>query len=91
MIEEITNGLIAATNNSLEKIIADAFRRHFGYDIQFADKEELQHLITEGEELQSFQYCHETFLYISGWETKYEFDSVGAKVKVLMKMKYKMV
>ena len=89
MIEEIINGLIAGTNNSLERIIADAFRRHFGYDIRCADKEELQHLITEGEEIQSFQYRHETFLYISGWETKYEFDRDGAKA--LMKMKYKMV
>lgn len=89
MMEEITNGLIAANNNSLERIIADAFRRHFGYDIQCADKEELQHLITEGEEIQSFQYRHETFLYISGWETKYEFDRFGAMV--LMKMKFKMV
>lgn len=89
MIEEITKGLITANNNNLERIIADAFHRHFGYDILYADKEELQHLITEGEEIQSFQYCHETFLYISGWETEYEFDRFGAKV--FMKMKYKMV
>ncbi len=89
MIEEITKGLIGTTNNSLERIIAEAFRCHFGYDISCADKDELQHLITEGSEIQSFQYRHETFLYISGWEQKYEFDGFGAKV--LMKMKYKMV
>lgn len=89
MIEEITTGLIGATNNSLERIIADAFLRHFGYNIRCADKEELQHLITEGEEIQSFQYRHETFLYVTDWEYDYHFDE--DKVVCKMKMKFKMV
>lgn len=74
----------------LEKIIADAFRHHFGYDIVLADKEEFMHLCTEGSDIQSFLYLNETFLYI----TNFEIDSIlcdkdGAKVT--MKMKYKFV
>ena len=90
MMEKLTEGIIAANNRKLEEIIADAFHNHFGYSIAFANKMELQHIIVEGEEVQSFQYRHETFLYITDWDIDYDLlDKAGAKV--YMKMKYKFV
>lgn len=85
-----SESMLSATDRSLEKIIADAFHNHFGYDIALANKDELHHLTSEGSDIQSFLYRNETFLYI----TDYEIDSIlcdkdGAKVT--MKMKYKFV
>ena len=72
-----------------ERIIKDAFRQHFGFDISDADKEELCQVITKGSDIMSLQYHHETFLYFTDW--KYEYRRSDGKIEVLMKTKYKFV
>ena len=49
---------------SIDRIIEEAFLEHFGFllrDVQ--DKENLEHIIVQGETIESFRYRGETFLY----------------------------
>lgn len=49
---------------SIDRIIEEAFLEHFGFPLQdVKDREELEHIIVQGDPVESFRYRGETFLY----------------------------
>jgi len=76
-IENIVDDAIAEFSKKQETVIRDAFLHHFGFPLEdVQDKEELEHIIVEGQDVSSFRYHGETFLY---WKdvTDYELNSCG--------------
>lgn len=74
-MEEINNIVLEGMRlqiDQLNKIIEDAFLKHFGFPIQEAEKGELKYLQTEGDPIVSFMYRGETFLYVEN--KPYDFD-----------------
>lgn len=62
--KQILGDLIEKHYSTLDKIIQEAFREHFGFELlEVQDKEELEHIIVQGEPIESFRYRGETFLY----------------------------
>lgn len=48
-----------------DELLKDAFREHFGFELtDVKDKENLKHIIVQGEPISSFRYRGETFLYL---------------------------
>lgn len=62
--KQIQEDLIKKQMSSLDQLLRDAFREHFGFDIlDVHDKDELEHIIVQGDPIESFRYRGETFLY----------------------------
>ena len=58
-----------------DEILKDAFLSHFGFAIEeVEDKENLEHIIVNGEPISSFRYRGETFLYMQD-KPDYEIDN----------------
>lgn len=57
---------------SIDRIIEEAFMEHFGFPLQdVKDRENLEHLIVQGDPIESFRYRGETFLY---WNREMDFQ-----------------
>lgn len=89
MFDKLYKDIITAGNDKLDALIRDAFRKHFGYDIDKADKSELKHYLTLMK-IESYAYRGEIFLYVSEWDYDYNFSN-PEKVTCTMKMSYKFV
>ena len=50
--------------STLEKLVVDAFQKHFGISIYDVDLREIEHIRVEGDPIESYRYRGETFLYI---------------------------
>lgn len=50
--------------STLEKLVVDAFQKHFGISIYDVDLREIEHIRIEGDPIESYRYRGETFLYI---------------------------
>lgn len=69
-IEDIVGNAMADSRKKQDSVLRDAFLHHFGFPLeQVQDKENLEHIVVEGQDVSSFRYRGETFLY---W--KDEFD-----------------
>ena len=85
--QEIVREHIAAT----EKIIMDAFEKHFGFQItQVADKENLVRVVQEGVPEDVYRYRGEAFLYMSHVRD-IEYNKTSNCHEVTVSLKYKMV
>ncbi len=49
---------------TIDKLIEDAFQKHFSVSIHDVDLREIEHIVVEGDPIESFIYRGETFLYI---------------------------
>ncbi len=49
---------------TVDKLIEDAFQKHFSVSIHDVDLREIEHIVVEGDPIESFIYRGETFLYI---------------------------
>ena len=47
-----------------EKLIVDAFQKHFGISIYDVDLREIEHIRVEGDPIESYRYRGKTFLYV---------------------------
>ena len=76
--------------STLEKLVVDAFQKHFGISIYDVDLREIEHIRVEGDPIESYRYRGETFLYMQvPFDIDANTDSQG--VKVTMKYNYKEV
>ena len=50
--------------STLEKLVVDAFQKHFGISIYDVDLREIEHIRVEGDPIESYRYRCETFLYV---------------------------
>ena len=85
-IEELYRGHLSA----LEKCLVDAFESHFGISIDDVDLREIEHIVVEGDPIESYRYRGETFLYVQvPGDIDINKDPQG--VKLTMTYKYKEV
>ena len=49
---------------TVDKLIEDAFQKHFSVSIHDVDLREIEHIRVEGDPIESYRYRGETFLYI---------------------------
>ena len=64
-IEETLALQMAKQVQAIDKIIQDAFRKHFGKTLaEVKDTENLKHIVVEGSPIESYQYQGQTFLLI---------------------------
>ena len=73
-----------------EKLVVDAFQKHFGISIFDVDLREIEHIRVEGNPIESYRYRGETFLYVQvPGDIDINTDPQG--VKLTMTYKYKEV
>ena len=73
-----------------EKLVVDAFQKHFGISIYDVDLREVEHRVAEGDPLESYRYMGETFLYVQvPGDIDINTDSKGVKVTMTYKYKIK--
>lgn len=85
--QELINEHVAAT----EKIIMDAFEKHFGFPItQVKDVENLECVNKEGDPDDAYRYREETFLFISHMRD-IKFHKTCNCHEVRVSLSYKMV
>ena len=73
-----------------EKLVMDAFQKHFGISIYDVDLRGIEHIRVEGDPIESYRYRGETFLYMQvPFDIDVNTDSQGVKLK--MRYKYKEV
>jgi hypothetical protein len=85
--QELVREHLAAT----EKVIMDAFEKHFGFPIaQVEDKENLARIVQEGNPEDVYRYRGEAFLYMS--HVRYiEYNKTSNCHEVKVSLSYKMV
>ena len=64
MINHIIDDLYRKQMSEIEKCIVDAFESHFGISIDDVDLREIEHIVVDGDPIESFRYRGETFLYM---------------------------
>jgi len=70
--DNIIKDAIAEMHKGQDTIIRNAFQKHFGFPLEeVKDKENLEHIIVQGEPISSFRYRGETFLY---WKDEMDFE-----------------
>lgn len=80
-IESFGEQAIKEFNNRKELALRNAFQKHFGFPIeQVQDKENLEHIVVEGQEISSFRYRGETFLY---WKDEMELEFGNGKISFI--------
>ena len=86
-IEELYRGHLSA----LEKCIVDAFESPFGISIDDVDLREIEHIVVEGDPIESYRYRGETFLYVQFPRDIDVINTDSQGVKLSMTFKYKEV
>lgn len=74
-----------------DKIIEQAFLKHFGFTIHDVDIREIKHIKTEGCSIESYCYRGETFLYVRDNSGDIKFEKGDCSVKAVYTMEYKEV
>lgn len=70
--KQIVGDILEKQLCSIDRILEEAFLEHFGFllrDVQ--DRENLEHIIVQGDPIESFRYRGETFLY---WNREMKID-----------------
>lgn len=76
--------------STLEKLVVDAFQKHFGISIYDVDLREIEHIRVEGDPIESYRYRGETFLYVQV-PGDIDVNTRPQVVKLAMTFKYKEV
>ena len=64
LMNKIVGDVCRKQVSKLEKLIVDAFQKHFGISIYDVDLREIEHIRVEGDSIESYRYRGETFLYV---------------------------
>lgn len=76
--------------STFEKLVVNAFQKHFGISIFDVDLREIEHIRVEGDPIESYRYRGETFLYVQvPGDIDINKDPQG--IKLTMKYNYKEV
>ena len=73
-----------------EKLVVDAFQKHFGISIGDVDLREIEHIVVKGDPIESYRYRGETFLYVQV-PGDIDINTDSQDVKLTMKYNYKEV
>ena len=76
--------------STLEKLVVNAFQKHFGISIFDMDLREIEHIRVEGDPIESYRYRGETFLYVQV-PGDIDVNTDSQVVKLTMKYNYKEV
>ena len=76
--------------SKLEKLVVDAFQKHFGISIGDVDLREIEHIRVVGDPIESYRYRGETFLYVQV-PGDIDVNTDPQVVKLAMTFKYKEV
>ena len=77
--------------SKLEKLVVDAFQRHFGISIYDVDLRDIEHIRVEGDPIESYRYRGETFLYVQFPRDIDVINTDPQGVKLALTFKYKEV
>ena len=90
LMNKIVDDVCREQVSKLEKLVVDAFQKHFGISIYDVDLREIEHIRVEGDPIESYRYRGETFLYVQvPGDIDINKDPQG--VKLTMKYNYKEV
>lgn len=90
LMNKIVDDVCREQVSKLEKLVVDAFQKHFGISIGDVDLREIEHIVVKGDPIESYRYRGETFLYVQvPGDIDINTDSQG--VKLTMKYNYKEV
>ena len=64
LMNKIIDDVCREQVSKLEKIVEDAFQKHFGISIYDVDLREIEHIRVEGDPIESYRYRGKTFLYV---------------------------
>ena len=64
LMNKIINDVCREQVSKLEKLVVDAFQKHFGISIYDVDLREIEHIRVEGDPIESYRYRGETFLCV---------------------------
>ena len=87
--EKLVSDYMKAQSEKMDKILHDAFQKHFGFNIECAAKDKMVQSFVEGlDGIVSVSYCGETFLFLE-WPAKFvvEHDETGYNIKTTLKYK----
>ena len=90
LMNKIVDDVCRERVSKLEKLVVNAFQKHFGISIFDVDLREIEHIRVEGDPIESYRYRGETFLYVQvPGDIDINKDPQG--VKLTMKYNYKEV
>ena len=88
LMNKIIDDVCREQVSKLEKLVVDAFQKHFGISIYDVDLREIEHIRVEGDPIESYRYRGETFLYVQvPGDIDVNTDSQGVKLKMTYKYK----
>ena len=88
LMNKIIDDVCREQVTKLEKLVVDAFQKHFGISIYDVDLREIEHIRVEGDPIESYRYRGETFLYVQGHgDIDINTDPKGVKLKMTYKYK----
>lgn len=91
LMNKIVDDVCREQVSKLEKLVMDAFQKHFGISIYDVNLREIEHIRVEGDPIESYGYRGETFLYV---QVPFDMDVINTDsqaVKLTMKYNYKEV
>lgn len=89
MMNNIIEDLYRKQMSEIEKHVVDAFQKHFGISIHNVDLREIEHIVVEGDPIESFRYRGETFLYMQEvpGDIDVSNDPVGVKLTLTIQFR----
>ena len=88
LMERFVDDVCREQVSTLEKLVVDAFQKHFGISIYDVDLRDIEHIRVEGDPIESYIYRGETFLYVQvPFDIDVNTDSQGVKLKMTYKYK----
>lgn len=90
MNKDIISEVVAKRLAERERLIKEAFLRHFGFPIDEADKNGLERLVFQREHLQEFRYMGEGFLLYDE-DSEFKVESGEDRWTAVMTSKYRMI
>ena len=89
VMNNIIEDLYRKQMSEIEKHVVDAFQKHFGISIHDVDLREIEHIVVEGDPIESFRYRGETFLYMQEvpGDIDVSNDPVGVKLTLTIQFR----
>ena len=91
LMNKIIDDVCREQVSTFEKLVVDAFQKHFGISIDDVDLREIEHIVVEGDPIESYRYRGETFLYVQFPRDIDVINTDPQGVKLTMTYKYKEV
>ena len=90
LMNKIIDDVCREQVSTFEKLVVNAFQKHFGISIYDVDLREIEHIRVEGDPIESYRYRGETFLYVQV-PGDIDVNTDPQVVKLAMTFKYKEV